>query len=144
MTGLSTNRNDPCLYEVDPMTGQNRCYLVLPDGERQELVLPVRRSYRHLRCGGVTSMGEALSETYAANPKFYGGTYCVECGTHYPVGAYGEFVWTHCHLNDPKGDGTLVGTVNMRPEDALGRSSMVDETGWREQTGGTRKARQRG
>lgn len=41
-------------------------------------------------CGGVTIMGNALSETYARDPKFYGSTYCVGCKKHLPVN---EFVW---------------------------------------------------
>lgn len=42
-------------------------------------------------CGTVTSMGRALSETYARNPRFYGATYCVGCSMHKPVA---EFRWT--------------------------------------------------
>lgn len=42
-------------------------------------------------CGGETRMGQALSETYARNPKFYGATFCSTCGTHFPVE---EFIWT--------------------------------------------------
>ncbi len=42
-------------------------------------------------CGGVTTMGRALSETYARDPKFYGSTFCVTCNRHLPVG---EFTWT--------------------------------------------------
>lgn len=41
-------------------------------------------------CGTVTTMGNALSETYARDPKFYGGTFCCGCGKHHPVN---EFVW---------------------------------------------------
>jgi hypothetical protein len=41
-------------------------------------------------CGSVTSMGRALAETYARDPKFYGATFCAQCGKHPPVG---EFVW---------------------------------------------------
>lgn len=44
-------------------------------------------------CGRVTTMGQALAETYARNPKFYGGTFCAICHRHFPVGAQGEFVW---------------------------------------------------
>lgn len=44
-------------------------------------------------CGAVTTMGQAIAETYARDPGFYGSTYCVRCGTHFPVGARGEFVW---------------------------------------------------
>lgn len=44
-------------------------------------------------CGGVTTMGQAIAETYARDPSFYGSTFCVSCGTHLPVGEAGEFVW---------------------------------------------------
>lgn len=50
-------------------------------------------------CRAVTSMGRALSETYARDPKFYGATFCIGCGTHLPVG---EFTWT--------ADGQVVGS----------------------------------
>ncbi len=53
-------------------------------------------------CGFVTSMGQTIAETYAANPRFYGSTFCVTCKTHLPVGPDGEFVW------EP--DGSRVGT----------------------------------
>lgn len=44
-------------------------------------------------CGGLTTMGQTLAETYAREPGFYGGTFCVDCRAHFPVGAKGEFVW---------------------------------------------------
>lgn len=44
-------------------------------------------------CNTVTTMGQALAETYARDPKFYGGTFCCGCGTHFHVGENGEFVW---------------------------------------------------
>lgn len=44
-------------------------------------------------CGVATTMGQALAETYARDPKFYSGTFCVGCGKHFPVGASGEFIW---------------------------------------------------
>lgn len=44
-------------------------------------------------CGGVTTMGDALAETYARDPGFYSGTFCCHCGKHYPVGDRGEFLW---------------------------------------------------
>lgn len=44
-------------------------------------------------CGTVTTMGQALAETYARQPGFYGATFCVYCSKHLPVGADGEFVW---------------------------------------------------
>lgn len=91
--GITTDRHDGCLHEVDPETGMNKCYLVLPDGQRKHLVRPVRRTYIHLTCGSTTTMGQAIAETYAANPNFYGRTMCVACKGHFPVGAEGEFVW---------------------------------------------------
>lgn len=44
-------------------------------------------------CGVVTTMGLALAETYARDPHFYSGTFCCGCGTHFPVGENGEFLW---------------------------------------------------
>lgn len=44
-------------------------------------------------CRTVTTMGQAIAETYARNPKFYGSTYCCGCSMHRPVGEGGEFVW---------------------------------------------------
>jgi len=44
-------------------------------------------------CGTLTTMGQALAETYARQPDFYGATYCCGCCKHLPVGADGEFVW---------------------------------------------------
>lgn len=41
-------------------------------------------------CGGVTSMPQAIAETYAKTPSFYGSTYCVHCSKYLPVA---EFVW---------------------------------------------------
>ena len=41
-------------------------------------------------CGTVTTMALSLAETYARDPKFYGGTFCCGCGKHLPLD---EFVW---------------------------------------------------
>lgn len=83
--------------------GQQLDYVVLAEEERAKGFLrPVRRSYKHLKCGGVTTMGQTLAETYARDPSFYNGTFCCHCGTHFPVGADGEFVW--------QGTNTKVGT----------------------------------
>ncbi len=73
-------------------TGQHPSYIVLCDTERAKgFVRPYRHSYKHKTCGSVTSMGRALSETYARDPKFYSHTFCVQCNTHLPVA---EFSWT--------------------------------------------------
>lgn len=45
---------------------------------------------RQKACGTITTMGRALSETYARDPSFYGSTYCVSCHMHRPVA---EFTW---------------------------------------------------
>ena len=64
---------------------------MLSEEERAKgFVRPVRRTYVHRTCGGATTMGLALAETYARDPKFYGGTYCATCGTHFPVA---QFTW---------------------------------------------------
>jgi hypothetical protein len=44
-------------------------------------------------CGTVTTMGTAIAETFARKPDYYGATFCVHCGAHFPVGKEGEFVW---------------------------------------------------
>lgn len=44
-------------------------------------------------CNTETRMGLSLAETYARDPKFYGGTFCAHCRNHFDVGADGEFVW---------------------------------------------------
>jgi len=56
----------------------------------------IERAGKHHRlggCGTLTTMGQALAETYARDPGFYGATYCCGCQMHRPVGACGEFVW---------------------------------------------------
>jgi hypothetical protein len=73
-------------------TGQHASYIVLCDAERAKgFVRPYRDRYKHETCGGVTTMGRALSETYARDPGFYGATFCCNCNAHHPVA---EFVWT--------------------------------------------------
>ena|SRR3990172_12347011 len=86
--------------EINPASGMQKGYVVLcPDELAKGYVRPVRRSYKHIKCGTVTMMGEALAATYARDPKFYAGTYCVGCRTHFPVA---EFTW------EP--DGSVVGS----------------------------------
>jgi hypothetical protein len=101
--------------EIDPVTGQQKGYVVLSEAERTKgFVRPLRFTYKHVGrmqkfvndehpsgetqewgqraggCGGVTRMGTAIAETYAREPKFYTGTFCVQCRTHLPLD---EFVW---------------------------------------------------
>lgn len=98
-------------------TGQHAGYIVLcPDERAKGFTRPYRDAYRHVGrlvnivlneedmkdaciprshringCGTVTTMGKALSETYARDPKFYGSTFCCHCQKHLPVS---EFIWT--------------------------------------------------
>ncbi len=99
---LSGEKETPEHREIDPRTGMQKDYVALCPQERAKgFVVPVRRSYKHLKCGSVTTMAQALAETYARDPYFYSGTFCCNCRAHYPVGEDGEFVWTD--------DGTKVG-----------------------------------
>ena len=78
--------------EIDPATGMQKDYIVLcPDERAKGFVRPLRSSYQHLPCGSVTTMGQALSETYARDPLFYSGTFCATCRAHFPLV---QFVWT--------------------------------------------------
>lgn len=107
----AVDRTQQTLTDGSPVTPEHReiradamqkGYVVLSDAERARgFVRPVRRTYVHEKCGVATTMGHALAETYARDPKFYSGTFCVGCGKHFPVGAAGEFVWD---------DGGKVGT----------------------------------
>lgn len=94
------DRNDPRLTRGvdDDRVPMADTYLVLSDTERARgFVRPLRRSYVHAiergGCGAVTTMGQAIAETYARQPDFYGATFCVSCSKHRPVGEQGEFVW---------------------------------------------------
>lgn len=74
--------------------GQQKDYVVLSPEERAKgFVRLVRRTYIHVTCGEETSMSQSIAETYAREPKFYSGTFCVACGKHFPVGEHGQFVW---------------------------------------------------
>ena len=71
--------------------GQQEAYVVLTEEERAKgFVRPVRRSYTHKTCGSTTTMGTALAETYARDPGFYTGTFCVHCRAHFSLD---QFVW---------------------------------------------------
>ena len=83
--------NDPELHEKTE-SGQNKKYLVLSDVELAKgFVRPFRSTYIHTVCGVATTMGQALSFTYARDPRFYGSTFCAGCKTHFPVE---QFTWS--------------------------------------------------
>ena len=94
--GVTSDRNDPRLTHGvdDAPVPQAEVYIVMTDEERAKgFVRPVRTAYYHQTCGAITTMGLAIAETYAANPGYYGATYCTGCQMHRPVGADGEFFW---------------------------------------------------
>ena len=41
-------------------------------------------------CGAVTTMNITIAETYARDPKFYGGTFCAGCQRHFDLA---QFHW---------------------------------------------------
>ncbi|HEV2172797.1 MAG TPA: hypothetical protein VGR71_04480 [Nitrospira sp.] len=108
----TTDPNDPRLGHGsnEAPQPQNEVYLVLSQEERRKgFVRPLYRAYLHHdpECGGITTMGLALCETYARDPTFYGATYCASCQMHRPVGPEGEFTWLDAAGNDTH---LLVGT----------------------------------
>lgn len=77
--------------EIDPVSGQQKAYVVLSEEERAKgFVRPVREKYVHETCGVLTVMGRSLAETYARDPGFYSGTFCVGCRAHFPLA---QFRW---------------------------------------------------
>lgn len=103
MAGVTDDPSDPRLTHGadDEPRPQAETYLVLSEEERAKgSVRPLRRAYVHADgCGAKTTMGLALCETYARDPKFYGATYCTGCNMHRPVS---EFRWDE--------DGEVVGS----------------------------------
>lgn len=82
--------------ELQP-NGQQKGHIVLSAEERAKgFVRPVRYEYVHIKCGVVTTMTQAIAETYARNPHFYSGMFCCGCGKYFPIGpaGIGEFWWT--------------------------------------------------
>jgi hypothetical protein len=92
--GLTEDPKEARESGIDPVTGMQNKYVVLSEEERSKgFVRPLRKAYVHIPCGSVTWINQAIAETYAANPKYYSGTYCAGCRDHFPVGESGEFVW---------------------------------------------------
>lgn len=86
--------------EINPNTGMQKEYIVLTPEERSKgFVRPVRRAYKHLKCGAITTMALSIAETMARDVGFYSGGYCATCKTHF---GNEEFVWPD--------DGTQVGS----------------------------------
>jgi hypothetical protein len=92
--GLTTDPNDPRLgrgVDQEPRP-QNETYLVLSDEEREPRASSGRCASRTSTSSAVsiTTMNQAIAETYARQPTFYGATYCCTCRKHLPVA---EFIW---------------------------------------------------
>lgn len=106
---LTTDPSDPRLTHGtnDAPATQAEVYLV--DDGAGDFVRPVRQTYVHdsVECGAATTMGLALAETYARNPRFYGATYCVGCMKHRPVA---EFAWAEPRRDTPLGLTDRVGS----------------------------------
>ena len=107
-SSTTSDANDPRLtrgVDSEPVE-QADVYLVLSEADRAKgYTRPYRTKYVHSapesgKCGVVTTMGHAIAETYARDPKFYGGTYCVGCRMHRPLA---EFTWDD-------GSGQVVGS----------------------------------
>lgn len=102
-----TGRGEPAEHVGAPTAerlpdGQLADHWILSEEERARgFVRPVRRTYVHGRCGVATSMPQAIAETYAREPSFYGATFCCGCKEYLPVGEGGDFFWD---------DGSKVGT----------------------------------
>lgn len=108
--GTTNDRNDPGLKEIGP-DGMQKDYLVLSEEERAKgFVRPVRTKYVHNLCGAMSTMGQAIAETYARDPSFYSGTFCVACRAHFPVGEDGEFAWLPPRKGTHLGRQDMVGT----------------------------------
>ena len=91
-SSLKTDRDD-----VDTSldeSGMQKDYLILSNEELAKgFKRPVRMTYKHARCQTTTTMAKKIAETFARDPKYYGGTYCAHCNSHFPVGEDGEFTW---------------------------------------------------
>jgi hypothetical protein len=90
-TTLLKNTETPDYRDIDPETGQQLDYEILTkDAQASGRVRPYRDAYIHSSCGGLTKMAAEIAETYACDPTFYTGTFCVHCKKHFPLA---EFVW---------------------------------------------------
>ncbi|RQW76761.1 MAG: hypothetical protein EHM14_15870 [Methanothrix sp.] len=64
---------------------------VYPEGEKSTGRFWTQKDFDAMKgCGVLTTMGLAIAETYARDPKYYGATFCCGCDKHLPVE---EFVW---------------------------------------------------
>lgn len=104
---VTSDRNDPRINQTKGPGEQNEAYIVLsPEDRAKGFIRPLRSSYIHMgpkdgprACETMTTMNsQAIVETYARDPKFYGSTWCCQCRRHISVS---EFRWL---------DGEVVGS----------------------------------
>lgn len=78
--------------EIDPATGMQKGYVVLSDEDRANgFVRALRNSYVHSKCGVETRLHFRIAETFARDPKYYSGTYCAGCKSHFNLD---QFNWS--------------------------------------------------
>lgn len=100
LTKVTNSGNDPKLDTSCPVPddaklpdGQHVDHWVLPAEERAKgFIRPVRRTYVHTVCGVATTMPQAIAETFARQPWYYGKTFCCGCHDYFDLGE-GKFVW---------------------------------------------------
>jgi len=64
-----------------------------PTTDEGEFAQPVRDTYVHTEgCGGRTTMGSDLADSFARDPHQYGKTFCASCQGYHPLD---EFTWKH-------------------------------------------------
>lgn len=74
-------------------------------------------------CRYVTTMGIALAETYARDPKFYSGTFCTHCAAHFNLD---EFEWLDGEPMDVQKQAEYWGTDNVAEQER--RRGIARET----------------
>src|SRR3954449_13440373 len=86
--GNIVDGNSPIVPTEDRLSdGQHADHYVLsPADLATGFVEPYRDSYVHDACGGVTRMPAVCAQTYAAQPEYYGSTFCCHCQGYFPVG----------------------------------------------------------
>lgn len=50
----------------------------------------LRITYEHVRCHGLTTIGNLLAGIYASRPLLHIESYCAKCRHPFPIG---EFIW---------------------------------------------------
>lgn len=132
---MTIDRNDPALRKIiedGPRKSQQSAYLVLSEEERAKgFVMPVYRSYWHMKCGCDTTMSLDICETYARSPRFYGGTFCCFCGAHFDLFEYdhgpldvldivaGRVLHRTANFYWVEADGNSIISVGAMPEEAV-------------------------